>query len=78
MPGGGGRPGSGGGGGGGGGAPAPAPVPSPPATVAQLQALAARVTAREACLCVPHPPTSGRFVLSSNNGTAEWIATEEC
>jgi hypothetical protein len=76
MPGGGGRP--GGGGGGGGGAPAPAPVPSPPATVALVQAVAARVTARESCLCVPNPPISGRFVLSSNNGTPEWIATEEC
>ncbi len=77
MPGGGGRPG-GGGGGGGAPTPTPTPVPSPPATVAQVRAVEARVAVREACLCVPTPPSSGRFVLSSDNGTPEWIATEEC
>ena len=80
MPGGGGRP--GGSPGGGGGAPAPTPTPTPaprpPATVAQVQAVAAQVAAFSNCLCVPRPPVSGRFVLSSNNGSPEWIATEEC
>jgi hypothetical protein len=78
MPGGGGRRGgSGGGGGGGGGGGAPQP-PSPPVTQRQFNQLAATVALLNNCLCVPKPPISGRFVLSSNNGTPEWIPTEEC
>ena len=76
MPGGGGRPGLGGGSPAP--APPPAPIPSPPATVSQLRAISARVTALEACPCVPSEPASGRFVLSSNNGMPEWMPTEEC
>jgi hypothetical protein len=80
MPGGGGRP-----PGGGGNPPPPRPPlpppqpPSPPVTQRQFNQLAATVALQfNNCLCVPKPPILGRFVLSSNNGSPEWIPTEEC